>query len=259
MRLSTRKYLTGHVRKRNKLELKGIAMAKAALVGMYSDMIGHLKNADRETWPELIEAMGEAPVKNFMYKFYPLFSPMAYDMRNHVMNGKSAEAETFYLNFFSKRLQQILSEHAGEKIKSIVMTSKARMLAKIREIESSAELEGLGVEVIKQKIIDQLGTFIVGDAEVRARAIAQTETISASNTASFLGAKSTGLTLRKFWLTSGLPNTRDSHLEMQAYSEKVNGLPQDEAYPNGLMHPGDMDGVAEEVINCRCTGLYEPA
>ena len=31
--------------------------------------------------------------------------------------------------------------------------------------------------------------------------------------------------------------------------------PFDESFSNGLMYPGDINGTAEEIINCRCTLL----
>ena len=81
--------------------------------------------------------------------------------------------------------------------------------------------------------------------------------ISASNQASEFAADSTGYDYLKFWSTSGLPNIRETHLEAEKYSDDKGGLKPDETFPNGLLYPGDPNGAAEEVINCRCTLMHE--
>jgi len=54
--------------------------------------------------------------------------------------------------------------------------------------------------------------------------------------------------MEKRWVTSGLPNTRDSHLEAEA----MGWIPFDMPFNNGLMFPLDPAGSAGEVINCLC-------
>jgi hypothetical protein len=118
--------------------------------------------------------------------------------------------------------------------------------------------EGLGIEQIQKNIIKELGASISGNVKARARAIAQTEMISASNQASVYAAKSTGYETRKFWMTSGQESTRESHLEAEIYSDNAGGLKDNETFPNGLLYPGDPStDDASEVINCRCTIIHE--
>jgi hypothetical protein len=89
----------------------------------------------------------------------------------------------------------------------------------------------------------------------RAATIAHTEAGMANSTAAHqayqqIDQDSPGVWGKK-WLTSGLPNTRPSHL--QAAADSKAGIPLDEEYSNGLMHPHDPDADPEEICNCRCT------
>lgn len=60
------------------------------------------------------------------------------------------------------------------------------------------------------------------------------------------GAGVTGL--GKQWIATGDERTRESHMAVNGEIVKVN-----ERFSNGLMNPGDPNGAASEVYNCRCT------
>ena len=53
---------------------------------------------------------------------------------------------------------------------------------------------------------------------------------------------------RKVWVTVGDDRVRDSHF----LCEGQGAVPASAPFHNGLMYPGDPNGPAEEVINCRC-------
>jgi 8-oxo-dGTP pyrophosphatase MutT (NUDIX family) len=53
---------------------------------------------------------------------------------------------------------------------------------------------------------------------------------------------------RKKWVTVGDDRVRDSHL----LCEDQGAVPVSASFQNGLKFPGDPNGSAEEVINCRC-------
>ena len=63
-------------------------------------------------------------------------------------------------------------------------------------------------------------------------------------------AKSKGANIMKQWDSTLDSRTRPSH-------QKVDGeiVDVDEPFSNGLMFPGDPDGMAKEVVNCRCALL----
>lgn len=108
-------------------------------------------------------------------------------------------------------------------------------------------------------IYKAVGANLRGNGYARAKAIAQTEVISASNQASEYAARSTGYNYRKFWSTSGLPGIRASHIFAEQHHE--NGIGMDESFDMGdgtfMLYPGDPAGTPENVINCRCTVIHE--
>jgi len=83
--------------------------------------------------------------------------------------------------------------------------------------------------------------------------IARTEAHRIQTKASFDAqhkAKSKGADVVKQWDASLDGKTRDSHRKVDG---EIRGL--DESFSNGLMYPGDSNGRAAEVINCRCALL----
>jgi len=84
-----------------------------------------------------------------------------------------------------------------------------------------------------------------------ARRIARTETLRVANQGRMLGFEQArdqhGIQMRKKWLAAIDHRTRDSHAWINGEEKEL-----DEPFSNGLMHPLDPTGPAEEVINCRC-------
>ena len=88
--------------------------------------------------------------------------------------------------------------------------------------------------------------------------IARTEIISASNKGSLDGAKDTGIPLKKEWLATMDNRTRDAHLIADGQKVLLDELFQVDG--DALSYPGDFTNGASagNVINCRCTQIYEP-
>ena len=87
-------------------------------------------------------------------------------------------------------------------------------------------------------------------SKFHAERIARTETHGAANAGAQEAALQAGLPLRKEWNASHDENTRETHTEADG---QVVGM--DEMFSVGdslMMFPGDPNGSAEEVINCRC-------
>ena len=80
----------------------------------------------------------------------------------------------------------------------------------------------------------------------RTERIARTEIISATNKGAIESYEQSGVVEKKEWIDSMDTEVRDSHLQQGT-------VKLDEAFPNGLMFPGDPAGGPEEIINCRCT------
>lgn len=106
--------------------------------------------------------------------------------------------------------------------------------------------------LIKDSVGGAMGTY-------RARMIARTETAAAFNFANLEVVKemedSTG-PLLKTWVAGTDERVRESHAEADGQQ-----VPLDGTFKVGdseLSFPGDPAGSPEEIINCRCTMVYEP-
>lgn len=82
-------------------------------------------------------------------------------------------------------------------------------------------------------------------ARTEGHRIQQTSTRDAQQT-----AKANGADVVKQWDAALDGKTRDSHRRVDGEIREL-----DEKFSNGLMFPGDPDGGAEEVVNCRCACL----
>lgn len=106
--------------------------------------------------------------------------------------------------------------------------------------------EGWGIDKIVSRIKDDQ------ILENRARMITRTEVIRAANVGHTIGARAFPYEVTKSWSAARDHRTRHSH-------RLVNGemVEEEEKFSNGLLFPGDPEGPAEEVINCRCRVIYK--
>lgn len=243
------------IRERNKIERKGIRLIKSALIEQYKDFIQKANNLTPNQWKDI--QLTEKPIRSFYNEFYPMSGNIGVMTRNHLLPKKDAESE-FYLSMFQQKLRDVIdTTDYAERIRSITGTTKERINSVLSDVLMQGETEGWGIEKIRKELVKQLGSQIKGNVIARARGIAQTEMISASNQASVYAADSTGLEYRKFWSTSHLPNIRASHIMAEQDSIERGGLKKDELFINGLRYPGDPRGSSQEVCNCRCSLLTE--
>jgi hypothetical protein len=111
-----------------------------------------------------------------------------------------------------------------------------------------------GGESIQQlaKRVDQL--YLDQIIPNRSQVIASTEVCSASNYGSMQAAQQSGLTLQKEWLTSPDAHTRPWHAEA---SGQIVGMNEPFlVHGEELQYPGDPNGSASNIVNCRCTQVY---
>lgn len=81
----------------------------------------------------------------------------------------------------------------------------------------------------------------------RAATIARTEVLGATQKGTIEGYQQANLQI-KIWVTVGDSDVRDSHAAQDGEERPIN-----DTFSNGLMFPGDPNGSASEVINCRCS------
>ena len=164
-------------------------------------------------------------------------------------------------DYFDDYMRRYVEERTGEKIKSITTTTRTRAIAIAKKVVAQGLEQGLSID----NIAAMLKQRYYNDALYRSVRIARTEVIAASNAGSLHGALSTGLAIKKVWLATKTGHTRESHMlmdrkavDMQEYFDvpiiSNSGIVEGS---EKLMHPGDPQGSPGNVINCRCTIVYE--
>jgi SPP1 gp7 family putative phage head morphogenesis protein len=138
--------------------------------------------------------------------------------------------------------------------------------------EATNRLSGIGTDLWRQTRLELVEGLAEGDSidmltrrvrsvlastDVRAKTIARTEVIGASNAGSLAQMRAAGADapVAKTWLATGDARTRPSHRE--ADGQLVLLEQQFEVGGATLDHPGDPAGPAREVVNCRCTVTYQ--
>lgn len=119
----------------------------------------------------------------------------------------------------------------------------------LQTLEKGVE-NGWGVD----QIVKELETSDI--TQNRARLIVRTETTRATNYGGMMAAFNNDYEMEKEWLEIEDLRTRLSHRHGTGVGgEKIDLL---DRFSNGLLFPGDPDGSAAEVCNCRCTLMYTP-
>ena len=257
MKPQTKQFERQFIRRRDAIERKGISIYKRALAEQYNYVLSRLRSTDFRQWVELVDSIPEKPIEDAFYRFYPMNAPLGTMEYLHLKQGKATDEEKKLNSVFSLKLTNIVRTKCGDKIKTITSTSKDKIKQIIRDVIDQGETEGIGIPEMTSRLFKTVGQNLRGNGYARAKAIAQTEVISASNQASEYAAYSTGYAYKKFWSTSGLPNIRETHIEAEQYSDSVGGLLPDETFPNGLLYPGDPAGDVYELVNCRSTLIHE--
>ena len=208
------------------------------------------------------EALPTADMESVFSQYYAQAADFAMIWRNYLLNSRNGASlmkseDKIYFTQFQRQMAEYAKLYAGDRIEGITSTSLSYLKDAITRAQVEATDLGLGRDATAELIeryVSELGRTITPG---RARIIAQTEMVTAANQAAIQGAKSTGLKFRKFWSTSGLERTRATHIENERHSVEVNGLEENDIFPNGCKFPGDPNGRPEETINCRCTLITE--
>lgn len=142
----------------------------------------------------------------------------------------------------------------GNKITWITETTRSTLLPIIQGAIDYAVQEGRSIPAAANTIIDSIYAEYGRIADYRAVRIARTEIVGASNAGSLEGARQTGLNLMKEWLATQDDRVRDRHAEMNGKQVELDG--KFTVGTSQMDAPGDPAGAAEDVINCRCTIVY---
>lgn len=177
--------------------------------------------------------------------YFALSTQRSIKSRGGVFETKSTET------VFDRLIRAWIAVYGAERVRDVTLTTIRRLKVSLQDAFNNGD----GIEVVARNIV-RSGS---GIADVkRARVIARTEIISASNKGSLEGARDTGIPLRKEWLATMDDRTRDAHLSADGQKVLLDEL---FVVDGEDMHfPGDFTqgASAGNVINCRCTQIYEP-
>jgi hypothetical protein len=165
---------------------------------------------------------------------------------------KLTEYEERMRRYAAERSAQI----AARKAERILLTEAEAINKVIDKVIDQAINEGLSIPNTRRLMQDELsGDTMTTIENWEAERIARTEVGSASNAGSYEAMQDMGLEgVSKSWMNSGLPGMRESHIEYG----NMGIVELDYEYNTGLKYPQDPDcELAEEVINCRCTPIWE--
>lgn len=144
--------------------------------------------------------------------------------------------------------------NVGDRIVSITDTSIKEAIRITRNITAQAIEQGLSIEDT-MRLLEREIPVEWRKQRFRARTIARTEVLTASNEGSFRGARATGLPLQKVWLARLDGRERDAH--RIANGQSVDLLDPFIVDGEPMAKPGDIRASAGNVINCRCVMTYE--
>jgi hypothetical protein len=156
-----------------------------------------------------------------------------------------------------------LSGIGGERITEINKFTKEYVLKRLRPILAEGINQGLGIAQIGRSIVADIAEYSGKFAKYRSERIARTEIVGTSNWASVTSVESSGVKdrLLKKWLVTEDGRERETHQEMMDHPL----IPIDDYFEvrnvkggvDRMKYPGDPNGSGGNIINCRCTVVYE--
>lgn len=112
---------------------------------------------------------------------------------------------------------------------------------------TSSILQGKGIKGMADDLQRRI-TDMSRDSAIRTARTAVTGAQNAGRMDGFTAAEKMGIELKKEWIATLDGRTRHSHAMLDREQQD-----NDKPFPNGCMFPGDPNGPAAEVYNCRCT------
>jgi hypothetical protein len=221
----------------------------------------NIREFDSEMFNKVFSLLkGELKLSDFEHELDKFFADRNNDwiattkdfyIKNTFTFLKEVHKKQVQKDMFSLLVDNIIDRHA-KKIKKTNETVKRQIRSKISNLlndyVSVRELSDELVENIKLDIIKPFKT-----QRARAMTIARTELTSVVEDVNFTYHEAYDFQY-KIWITAVDEAVRESHQQLEGVKAWIG-----EVFPNGLMYPGDPHAVdPSEVINCRCTVVYEP-
>jgi HK97 family phage portal protein len=183
---------------------------------------------------------GKAESDEMQSQILSMLKKIMQDKGDQVMEELNVDTS---FNLHDPKVTIWLENYCGDQITNINSTTKD--LIKKQLVDGQNNGESI------PKLCDRISQYFDDMQGYRVERIARTEVIGASNNASLLGYKQSGVVEKKQWLTAIDERTREWHIEADGQTVGI-----DEKFivdGEELDCPGDAGGSPENVVNCRCT------
>ncbi len=190
----------------------------------------------------------ETEVKKGLRTVYSNTIPFFANQAVKQLKPKKATPDNIEMDYWQAYIDKFVKMKLAKRITWITGTTEEVFKSTCRTLCDEAIKMGWGID----RVADEIQSALNLSERFRSERIARTEVVSASNEGSFAGAQSTGLDMLKEWIAYIDDRTRDSHIGMNGEAVEM-----DANFSNKLEYPGDPNGDAAEVINCRCTIGYQ--
>lgn len=197
------------------------------------------------------------PMQKAYVEFYQaVFVDSARKEFNRIRQDNREKAfipDDFFLNTWKEWIKDWVLLNLGSLITEVTETT----LKKVQEILAEGIEQGLNPFQLERLLLEQIPDI------KRARAIARTESTRAYNEGKKKSAQDwanqTGVNLWKLWIHGGAKEPRFQHIQAQDKPVVATGFFQF-TNKNGISvqmdKPGDINGGAEQTINCSCVVVY---
>jgi len=257
-----REYWTKVERLRRQLDVKYSALFNEAIKKELTEFVNDINKAGLQGALSLMGAYAwnesMMTIMNKLYKESAVIFGNAVYRAVGVMGQKS---DTFGFNSeWVKEVLNFLVQYGFTLVSNMTQTTKA----KLQEIVAKGIQEGKSIDQITKDILSDETT---GYSMMRAKRIARTEVMRASNYAAMIGADKHPFEVDKVWIsardkrTRRIPKDMYDHYDMNG--QKVGWA--DDFTSTGKKgdlvvagFPGDPTTPAGFSINCRCTVGFEP-
>lgn len=195
-----------------------------------------------------------------------LTAQRSWKKKNIIDEGFNSEQEVSILVELIEPLVQAIALEVGQETfdlfdagdytpsEAVITTLEKRVRFFAQEVTDTTfkELQTAFAEALElgegqRQLVDRIKGVYKGISDTRAKTIAVTESHTAIQKTIMDGYQQAGVPI-KIWVAVGDAKTRPSHLATDGEEQMI-----DARFSNGLIEPGDPDGPASEVINCRCT------
>jgi hypothetical protein len=147
--------------------------------------------------------------------------------------------------------RDFMRRFAVTNITGLLLDINRTSVTLIERLVATGLQEGLGVVEIARQIEQQVSKIFI----TRAKLIARTEMVKATNTAAMQSSATSDFMYEKKWIPAVDNRTRPDHLAMLASDY----IPFDQAFIVGgveMQQPGAAGAPAAQVCNCRCKVVF---